>query len=286
MNPQRKMSSRVSASLLHALEMQDCVSHSWDEYLDSISSMVSGSSREQGADGAWQTTGKLADLKARVKAKRETTPLFNTRHWVRNFEGAATAMWAQFEQGQAPSHIKVRDCESGEAPVDAQVYVEDHICPASKLSPDEFPIFLDELGAPPSVPCEQGSETSEDEAALKEDARRLISDIQFMMAPAPAVVPMANPAPTLHDCARSLLLNKTGLGAGISPVGLEVGMNTACLGAGIFPGPAAGISPVPCGAHAASITRIVQALPRGVGGLQNMQAGTMSPLVDHLRAAQ
>jgi hypothetical protein len=234
--PQRKMSSRVSASLLHALEMPELIAHSWDGYLDIICSLAAGSSREKRADGIWQTTGKLADLKIKVKAKRESAPLFDTRRWVRNFEGAATAMWDQFEKGEAPSHIKIRDWESGEATDDAQVHVEDHTCPLSKLSPEKLPVFLDELGAPQPAAGEQRSETSEDDAALQEEAIRLISDIRHLMAPQSPVRVATNSTPLLpifpssNDCTGSLLQTMAGLRTAISPLGLGSNLSVAGLG--------------------------------------------------------
>jgi protein O-GlcNAc transferase len=80
--------SRVAGSLLHAIGMQELITHSWEDYEKLAVSLV-------------QDRTKLGDLKTRIKANKDTYPLFDTERFCRNLEAVYTAMWRKTELGGA-----------------------------------------------------------------------------------------------------------------------------------------------------------------------------------------
>jgi predicted O-linked N-acetylglucosamine transferase (SPINDLY family) len=80
--------SRVAGSLLHAIGMQELITHSWEDYEKLAVSLV-------------QDRTKLHDLKTRIKANKDSYPLFDTERFCRNLEAVYTAMWRKTELGGA-----------------------------------------------------------------------------------------------------------------------------------------------------------------------------------------
>ena len=80
--------SRVAGSLLHAIGMPDLITHSLEDYEALVIKLA--------LDPAL-----LADVKARVKANKETHALFDTERFSRNLEAVYTAMWRKTELGGA-----------------------------------------------------------------------------------------------------------------------------------------------------------------------------------------
>jgi predicted O-linked N-acetylglucosamine transferase (SPINDLY family) len=76
--------SRVAGSLLHAIGMQDLITHSLEDYEALVLKLA-------------HDPALLADAKARVKANRNTTALFDTERFCRNLEAMYTAMWRKNE---------------------------------------------------------------------------------------------------------------------------------------------------------------------------------------------
>ena len=80
--------SRVAGSLLHAIGMEELATHSWEDYENLAVALV-------------QDRARLADLKSRIKANKDTYPLFDTERFCRNLEAVYTAMWRKTELGGA-----------------------------------------------------------------------------------------------------------------------------------------------------------------------------------------
>lgn len=73
---------RVGASLVTAAGLPECVTHSWDEYLDLCVDLHNNPQR-------------LQELRARLVAGRRTAPLFDMNLFVRSLEDVYFAMWAE-----------------------------------------------------------------------------------------------------------------------------------------------------------------------------------------------
>jgi len=86
--------SRVSASCLHALDMSELVATSLEDYENLIV-------------GLCQDRGRLAALRAKLAANRDTQPLFDTTRSVRDLERAYEAIWERYMKGLAPAHINL-----------------------------------------------------------------------------------------------------------------------------------------------------------------------------------
>jgi protein O-GlcNAc transferase len=86
--------SRVAGSLLHAIGMPDLITHTPQDYEDLVVKLA-------------MNPDLLADAKARIKANRDSYPLFDTERFCRNLEAVYTAMWRKTELGSA------RDALSG-----------------------------------------------------------------------------------------------------------------------------------------------------------------------------
>ena len=73
---------RVGASLVTAAGLPECVTHSWDEYLDLCVDLHNNPQR-------------LQELRARLVAGRRTAPLFDMNLFVRSLEDLYFAMWEE-----------------------------------------------------------------------------------------------------------------------------------------------------------------------------------------------
>ncbi|MBA1241826.1 O-linked N-acetylglucosamine transferase family protein [Pseudomonas japonica] len=104
----RHFSSRVSESLLNAIELPELVGADHN-------AMV-GIAQRIGSDAEYRTA-----LRAKVAANRLSTPLFDTLRFTRNFETAIEQMVQQHRPGVKGAHIDVPDC----GPIDAAI-----ACPA------------------------------------------------------------------------------------------------------------------------------------------------------------
>ena len=90
---------RVGASLLHAVGLSELVTDEADSYAALLDALVGAPPR-------------LAALKARLLATRETAPLFDSAATARALEAAFCAMHARFAAGLAPAAIDVGATES------------------------------------------------------------------------------------------------------------------------------------------------------------------------------
>ena len=90
--PGRHFASRVSASVLRAMDLDSLV-------FPDVAAMVEAAVRFSG------DRDLLATLKAEVATKRGTTALFDTQGLVRHLEDAYGRMWEDFLAGRAPSPI-------------------------------------------------------------------------------------------------------------------------------------------------------------------------------------
>jgi predicted O-linked N-acetylglucosamine transferase (SPINDLY family) len=87
--------SRVAASLLHAADLAELVTHSLEDYERLALSLANDSSR-------------LQAFKLRL-AQCETLPLFDTDNFRRHLESAYFAMWARHQRNEPPAEFTVTD---------------------------------------------------------------------------------------------------------------------------------------------------------------------------------
>ncbi|MBR1166932.1 tetratricopeptide repeat protein [Bradyrhizobium liaoningense] len=85
---------RVAASLLHALDLPELITHSRDEY--------EGRAIELARDHE-----RLRGIRETLEERRLTSPLFNTPLLTRSLEEAFEAMVRRYRAGLAPGHIEV-----------------------------------------------------------------------------------------------------------------------------------------------------------------------------------
>jgi len=84
--------SRVSASLLHAIGLDELVTTSLPDY----EALASALARDR---------NRLEALRARIAERRASWPLFDTGRFTKNLEAAYAAMWERHRCGEAPAHI-------------------------------------------------------------------------------------------------------------------------------------------------------------------------------------
>ncbi|HTC43977.1 MAG TPA: DUF5672 family protein [Steroidobacteraceae bacterium] len=102
----RHFASRVSESLLNAMELPELVGCDEDDMVRIA--------RRIGADASYRAT-----LRADVAAKRQTAPLFDTARFTRDFEAALESMVGRHREGLPPAHIDVPEggqLDRGESP--------------------------------------------------------------------------------------------------------------------------------------------------------------------------
>ena len=102
---------RMATSLLLALGLPELIAQSLDAY------------QEKALDLA-NNPLKLAELKKKLAANRDTSPLFNTRLLTRHIEDAYARMWRHHQAGQAPEHLWISPLQ----------------CPAIAEQFDDFPV--------------------------------------------------------------------------------------------------------------------------------------------------
>ncbi len=93
--PGQAFAGRVGASLLTAVGMPELIATDIADY-------------EAKAIALAREPARLADLRRRLIAGRDTAALFDTDRFRRNIEAAYTQMWARWQQGLPPAHIDLR----------------------------------------------------------------------------------------------------------------------------------------------------------------------------------
>lgn len=86
--------SRVSSSLLHALDVPELVTKNVDEY-ESLALNLS------------QSPKKLQSIRDKIRANRTQSPLFNTTRFTSNLEEAYSSMWKRYRANKKPDHITI-----------------------------------------------------------------------------------------------------------------------------------------------------------------------------------
>jgi len=87
---------RVAASMLHAIDMPELVTHSLEAY-------------EALALDLARNPAALALIKDKLVANRLTTPLFDTKRFARNIEAAYATMYERHQRGEQPQAFSVKD---------------------------------------------------------------------------------------------------------------------------------------------------------------------------------
>lgn len=118
----KHFSSRVSESLLNAMELPELVGVDHDDMVRIA--------RRIGTDAGYR-----AALRTKVAANRLTTPLFDTLRFTRNFETAIEMMTRQHRRGEKGAHIDVPDCGPVEPPSIDQAKVEAVATPLQETYP-------------------------------------------------------------------------------------------------------------------------------------------------------
>jgi protein O-GlcNAc transferase len=85
---------RVAASLLHAADLSEMVTHSLADY----EALALKLAREP---------SRLAAIKAKLRANRDKCALFDTALMTRNLEAAYTSMWERTQRGLPPSDFTI-----------------------------------------------------------------------------------------------------------------------------------------------------------------------------------
>ncbi len=96
--PGETFAGRVATSLVHAVGLPDLVTHSLAEY--EALAFVLATEPE-----------RLAAVKARLAAQRETCPLFDTDRYRRHIEAAYATMHERHLRGEPPAHFSVAAIE-------------------------------------------------------------------------------------------------------------------------------------------------------------------------------
>ncbi len=86
--------SRVAASLLKAVGLDELITNSLAEY-------------EALALKLARDPAPLASVRAKLKRNRETYPLFDTARFTRHLEAAYVTMWERYQRGEAPEAFAV-----------------------------------------------------------------------------------------------------------------------------------------------------------------------------------
>jgi predicted O-linked N-acetylglucosamine transferase (SPINDLY family) len=94
--PGRVMPSRVAASLLSAVGLDEMIASSPQQY-------------EEVAYYLATQKNELAHIRDKLARNREAAPLFDTERQVRNLETAYQTMWHKHETGQPPESFHVVD---------------------------------------------------------------------------------------------------------------------------------------------------------------------------------
>ena len=90
----KSFASRVAASLLNAVGLEELITSTQEEY-------------EALAIELALAPQKLADLKLKLANNRLTTPLFDTPLFTKNLESAYTKMYERYQNDLQPDHISI-----------------------------------------------------------------------------------------------------------------------------------------------------------------------------------
>ena len=91
----KSFQSRVSASLLTAIELPELITHSEKEYEDLAISLA-------------KTPDQFVKIKKKLEKNRLKTPLFNTKLFTKNIETAYIKMNEKFKSNLKPSNIEIK----------------------------------------------------------------------------------------------------------------------------------------------------------------------------------
>jgi predicted O-linked N-acetylglucosamine transferase (SPINDLY family) len=92
----RTFASRVAGSLLHQVGLQELVCGNPQEYEQTIASIATD-------------TSKLEALKTRLRASRQSSPLFDGRALASKLEALYDRMWVRALAGHSPDHLPAAD---------------------------------------------------------------------------------------------------------------------------------------------------------------------------------
>lgn len=91
------MASRTCASLIRSCGLEEeLISRSFEEY-------------EEKAINYAQDSEKLYKIRKHLEQTRESSALFDSKRWVKNFEDGINLIWKRHEKGLDPDHIIVQD---------------------------------------------------------------------------------------------------------------------------------------------------------------------------------
>ena len=88
----QSFASRVTSSLLNALDLPELIANSYQEYVALAIHFASDPK-------------KLAEVKSKLIAKRLNSPLFNTPQFANSIESAYSAMFERYQAGLRPDHL-------------------------------------------------------------------------------------------------------------------------------------------------------------------------------------
>lgn len=103
-----KMASRVGASILNAVGLNELVCNSYIDYEELAVKLAEDSDR-------------LYSMRTHLEQTRNSSAAFDTRRWVKNFETGLTGVWRRHETGQTPDHVEVEDNEPIFKTLDGQI---------------------------------------------------------------------------------------------------------------------------------------------------------------------
>jgi predicted O-linked N-acetylglucosamine transferase (SPINDLY family) len=90
----QSFAARMSGSLLHTLGLSGLVTHSLQDY-------------ERLALQLAETPERLAELRAALARRRDSSPLFDTNRFRRHLEAAYVAMVERYQHGLPPATISI-----------------------------------------------------------------------------------------------------------------------------------------------------------------------------------
>ena len=94
-----KLASRVGASLLKSIGMDDLIAPTMDDYASLMT--------KSATDGEW-----FSKIKEQLTRSRESAPLFDTERWVENLESALLEIVATNRKGKKNYDVYVIDDRS------------------------------------------------------------------------------------------------------------------------------------------------------------------------------
>ncbi|MCK0099418.1 tetratricopeptide repeat protein [Qipengyuania sp. S6317L1] len=91
-----QMSARVAASVIKSVDLQECITHSWDEY-EALVVEIAGDMAKAGA------------LRKKLSTQRMRGPMFDTARYTRHLEDGYDAAYKRFLECQPAADISVRE---------------------------------------------------------------------------------------------------------------------------------------------------------------------------------